>query len=199
MSRRLAAWLLLSLALLAVACERERSAAKFHGVDVTGVPYAKDFALTDHNGKSRILADFRGKVVLLFFGFTHCPDVCPTAMTKFAQVNKLLGAEGDRLQVLFVTLDPARDTPALLAAYVNSFNSAFLGLYGDEQAIARTAQEFRIAYAKQAPDASGNYSVDHSAGSFAFDSQGRLRLFYGDAVGAAEIAADVRALLANPG
>ena len=132
--------------------------------------------LTDHNGKPRTLADFQGKVVVLFFGFTHCPDVCPTTLGELAMVMKELGKDADRVQVLFVTVDPERDTPEVLPQYVPAFDPSFLGLYGDAEATARTAKEFKIFYQKQ-PLPGGGYSIDHSAGTYIYDQQGRLRLF----------------------
>ena len=154
---------------------------KFNLTDVTGVAFGKELSLTDHNGKLRTLADFHGKVVTVFFGFTHCPDVCPTTLAEMAQVAKDLGPDADKLQVLFVTVDPERDTPQVLKQYVPSFNPSFLGLYGDSASTTRAAKEFKVFFEKQ-PAKNGSYSVDHSAGTFVFDRAGRLRLFaqYGE-------------------
>lgn len=186
--------LLACLALLALAgCGREKPA--FHGTDVTGVEWGRDFRLTDHTGRPRTLADFRGKVVLLFFGYTHCPDVCPTTLTEMAEVMRRLGPDAARVQVLFVTLDPARDTPQLLAQYVPAFHPAFLGLYGDEEATRQVAAEFKVFYQKQAGGTPQSYTLDHGANTFVFDPQGRLRLVFGYGAGPEPIASDVRTLL----
>jgi protein SCO1 len=167
----------------------------FQNTDVTGLDYAKGFALTDHNGKPRTLADFKGKVVVLFFGYTQCPDVCPTTMAEMAAVLKELGPSADEVQVLFVTLDPERDTPALLAQYVPAFDKRFLGLYGDTAQIAKTAKEFKVFYAKVPGSAPGSYSIDHTAGSYVFDRDGKLRLFIRHGQGPGPIAHDIRQLL----
>lgn len=167
--------LLLFVAALVAACGETRPAFKL--TDITGASFGKDFHLTDFNGKPRSLADFKGKAVVMFFGYTHCPDVCPTTMLELAGVMKQLGKDADRVQVLFVTVDPARDTPQVLKQYVPAFNPTFLGLYGDADATAKVAKEFRIVYQKQPDAGSNNYTVDHSAGTYIFDPQGRLRLF----------------------
>jgi protein SCO1/2 len=171
-------------------------APKFKLTDVTGAGFGKELNLADHNGKPRTLADFRGKVVTVFFGFTHCPDACPTTLAEMAQVAKALGPDADKLQVLFVTVDPERDTPQVLKQYVPSFNPAFLGLYGDAETTARAAKEFKVFYQKQ-PAKDGGYSVDHGAGTFILDRKGRLRLFaqYGQA--ATTMLHDIRLLLAG--
>jgi protein SCO1/2 len=150
--------------------------------------------LTDHTGQPRTLADFKGKVVAVFFGFTHCPDACPTTLGELALVAKALGPQADRLQVLFVTVDPARDTPALLAQYVPAFHPSFLGLYGDAEATARTAKEFKVIYQKQQLQG-GSYSMDHSAGTYLFDTAGRLRLFAQYGQGAQSLLHDIQLLL----
>jgi protein SCO1 len=167
----------------------------FKNTDVTGADCCKDFRLTDHNGKVRTLADFRGKAVVMFFGYTQCPDVCPTTMLEMKAVLQQLGADAPRVQMLFVTVDPERDTRELLSNYVPAFDPSFLGLYGDLETTARTAKEFRIFYQKQAGSTPGSYTVDHTAGSYVFDPEGRVRLFarYGD--GGANLAADLRDLL----
>ena len=171
-------------------------APKFMLTDVTGAGFGKELNLTDHNGKPRTLADFRGKVVTVFFGFTHCPDVCPTTLAEMAQVMKELGADADKLQVLFITVDPERDTQLVLKQYVPSFHPSFLGLYGDLDATARTAKEFKVFFQKQ-PAKSGGYSVDHSAGTFIVDREGRLRLFAQYGQGAAPMLHDIRLLLSG--
>jgi protein SCO1/2 len=172
-------------------------APKFALTDVTGVDFGKELNLTDHNGKPRTLADFRGRVVTVFFGFTHCPDVCPTTLAEMAQVMKDLGPDADKLQVLFVTVDPERDTPQVLKQYVPSFNPSFLGLYGDAAATARAAKEFKVFYQKH-PDKNGGYSMDHSAGTFVLDRQGRPRLFAQYGQGHAALAHDIRILIQAP-
>lgn len=163
--------------------------------DITGASFGRDFSLEDPKGAARTLADFRGKAVVLFFGYTQCPDVCPTTLSTLAQAMKLLGADADRVQVLFVTIDPARDTPALLARYVPAFDPRFFGLRGDAEATARAAKEFRIVYEKVPGPTSGSYTMDHSAGSYVFDPQGRLRLYVAYGQGAEIYAHDLRILL----
>ena len=187
-------WLLATA--LAGGCGDKAEAPRFKLTDVTSAGFGKELNLTDHSGKPRTLADFRGKVVTVFFGFTHCPDVCPTTLVEMAQVMKELGADADQLQVLFVTVDPERDTQKLLAQYVPSFHPGFIGLYGDRDATARAAKEFKIYYNQQ-PAKSGSYSVDHSAGTFILDREGRLRLFAQYGQGAAALLHDIRLLLAG--
>lgn len=172
--------------------------AKFEAVDITGVDWGKRLELTDFNGKPRTLADFRGKVVLLFFGYTSCPDVCPATMAKLGEVMRLLGADAGRIQGLFVTVDPQRDTPQLLAQYVPAFHPAFLGLYGTEQQTASAAREFKVHFQGQKPDSSGFYTVDHSGPVYALDGLGRLRLFIRSEMDAGSIARDLRVLLKEP-
>jgi protein SCO1/2 len=168
----------------------------FKAVDVTGAPWGRELRLTDHAGRQRALADFRGKVVMLFFGFTHCPDVCPTALATLAEARRLLGGDARRVQGLFVTVDPKRDTPQILAKYVTAFEPSFLGLYGDEAATERTAKEFKIYYQAQAPDARGAYGVDHSGQVYVIDAEGRLRLYIRSHDAAPEaIAHDLRLLI----
>lgn len=169
-------------------------APKFTLTDVTGAGFGRELNLTDHNGKPRTLADFRGKVVTVFFGFTHCPDVCPTTLAEMAQVMKELGADADKLQVLFITVDPERDTPQVLKQYVPSFHPSFIGLYGDAEATARTAKEFKVFVQKQ-PVKDGGYSVDHGAGTFILDRDGKLRLFAQYGLGPATLVHDIRILL----
>jgi protein SCO1/2 len=167
----------------------------FKNTDVTGLDYAKDFALTDHNGKPRTLADFKGKAVVVFFGYTQCPDVCPTTMAEMATVMKELGPQADNVQVLFITVDPERDTPELLSKYVPAFDSRFLGLVGDKAAIDKVAKEFKVFYQKVPGKEPGSYTMDHTAGSYVFDPQGRIRLFVRHGQGAEPIAHDLRLLL----
>jgi len=169
----------------------------FKNTDVTGLGYARDFALNDQDGKPRTLADFKGKVVVLFFGYTHCPDVCPTTLSEMAAAMKQLGADADRVQVLFVTLDPERDTPAVLKQYVPAFDPRFIGLSGDQEATAKVAKEFRVFYQKVPGKEAGNYTLDHTAASFVFDPQGRVRLFVRSGQGAEPIVHDLKMLLAG--
>lgn len=174
-------------------------APTFESSDVTGASFGHDFALNDPSGKMRTLADFRGKAVVVFFGYTQCPDVCPTTLAALAAAMKKLGPDADRVQVLFITIDPERDTPALLREYVPAFDPRFLGLYGDADATARTAKEFKVIYQKVPGPTPGSYTMDHSAGSYVFDPKGRLRLFVSNGQGADVFAHDIHALLHAPG
>jgi protein SCO1 len=168
---------------------------KFESSDVTGSSFGHDFTLEDPDGRQRTLADFRGKAVVVFFGYTQCPDVCPATLATLAEAMKRLGPDADRVQVLFITVDPERDTAALLKQYVPAFDPHFLGLRGDAAATARTAKEFRIIYQKVPGPTPGSYTMDHSAGSYVFDPQGRLRLFVSNGQGPDVFAHDLRALL----
>jgi protein SCO1 len=192
--RRLAIALLLWFAASVTGCDSSSKAPAFQLTDITGAEFARGFQLTDHNGKPRALADFKSKVVVIFFGYTYCPDACPTTMGELALVMKELGKDADRLQVLFITVDPERDTPAILSKYVPAFHPGFLGLYGDADATARTAKEFKVFYQKQ-PLPGGGYSVDHSAGSYIYDAAGRVRLFAQYGRGAQPLLHDIRLLL----
>jgi protein SCO1/2 len=191
---------LLVLAVLLAGCDKltnklTNKPVTFDNTDVTGIDYGKDFALTDHNGKPRTLADFRGKVVVLFFGYTQCPDVCPTTMAELSNVMQQLGPQARQVQVLFVTLDPERDTQALLAQYVPAFNPDFLGLYGDAAATAKVAKEFKVFYSKVPGATPGSYTIDHMAGSYVFDREGKLRLFVRNGQNPAALVHDIRLLL----
>jgi len=170
------------------------SGPPFKNTDITGADYGKDFTLNDQNGKTRTLADFRGKVVVVFFGYTRCPDVCPTTLAELKVAKEQLGEDGARLQVLFITVDPERDTREVLANYVPAFDPSFLGLYGDAAATARVAKEFKVFYRKAPGKTPGSYSMDHTAGSYVFDRRGRLRLFvrHGNVP---NLVADLRTLL----
>lgn len=183
------------IALLVAACSPE--APKFRSTDLTGADFGKELALTGHDGKPRTLADFRGKAVVLFFGYTHCPDVCPTTLADMAGVMKALGEDAERVQMLFVTVDPERDTPEVLAQYAPAFDPRFLGLYGDATATQRVAKEFKIFYEKRPGSAAGAYTVDHSAQIYVLDATGQLRLFARQERIAADLADDLRALLAE--
>ncbi|GHT83723.1 SCO1/SenC family protein [Betaproteobacteria bacterium] len=185
---------ILLLALMAFslgACEGEGT--QFNSVDITGADYGRDFALTDPAGNIRQLADFRGKVVLVFFGFLQCPDVCPTSLLRAAEVKRLLGRDGERLQVIFITLDPERDLPPIIREYTAAFAPDFLGLYANPEKTQETANAFRVYYRKVATGSS--YTVEHSALSYLYDPEGRLRLAVKHETTAEALAADVRALL----
>jgi len=186
----------LALLLGLFACTVQTPAA-FRNTDISGAEFGRTLALTDHHGQPRTLADFRGKAVILFFGYTSCPDVCPTALARFAEAMKQLSADAARVQVLFVTLDPARDTPAKLAAYVPWFDPSFLGLYGDDAATAAAAREFKVFYAKKETGGGMAYVLDHSAGAYVFDPAGRIRLYVKDDATMAAIVGDLRDLLAG--
>ena len=182
------------VACLLAACSPD--AQKFKSIDITGADYAKGFALADHNGAQRTLADFKGKVVVVFFGFTQCPDVCPTALADLAEVKRLLGPQGDKLQGLFVSVDPERDTPDILQAYVGSFHPSFIGLRTDLPRTTETAAYFKV-YFRKVP-MGGSYTLDHSVMTYVFDTTGQLRLASLPGQPSARLAADVRQLLAAP-
>ena len=192
--RLFSALVLIVIALVIGGCTP--SGPTFRNVDITGADYGKDFALTDHTGRPRTLADFKGKVVVMFFGYTHCPDVCPTTMAELNLVLKELGSEAARVQVLFVTLDPERDTQALLAQYVPAFNPGFLGMYSDVANTTRVAKDFKVFFQKVPGSSPGNYTMDHTAGSYVFDEQGRLRLFVRHGGSSEPLVADLKTLLA---
>ena len=170
---------------------------EFKNIDITGsTAFGKDFSLVDPNGKVRTLADFKGKVVVMFFGYTQCPDVCPTTLTEMQQVMTILGPKSDKVQVLFVTVDPQRDTAAILKQYVPAFDSRFLGLRPeDDVALEKVAKDFKIYYKKVPGINPGSYTIDHSAGSYAFDPDGRLRLYIKHAQGPETLAHDLKELL----
>ncbi|MDH0865754.1 SCO family protein [Mitsuaria sp. GD03876] len=191
MSRRAA--LLSALAALATVAACQAKDPPFHGVNLTGAPYGRDFSLKDPDGRTRHLADFRGKVVLLFFGFTQCPDVCPTALTRAAAVRQLLGKDANHLQVLFVTLDPERDSPEVLRSYTEAFDPGFLGLWTDLPGTSAVAKDFKVYFEKMPTGSS--YTLDHSTLSFLFDPQGRLRVAVRHEMSAADVTEDVRQLL----
>jgi protein SCO1/2 len=174
------------------------SGPSFKNTDITGAEYGKDFTLTDQSGKTRTLADFRGKVVVMFFGYTRCPDVCPTTLADLKAAREQLGEDGKRVQVLFVTVDPERDTRQLLASYMSAFDTSFLGLYGDAAATAKVAKEFRVFYQKAPGKTPDSYTVDHTAGSYVFDTQGRLRLLVRQG-NVPNLVADLKTLLGPKG
>ena len=193
------AFLLLIVALavgLLAACDRPQKEA-FKAVDITGAEYARELSLTDPDGQRRQLADFKGKVALVFFGYTQCPDVCPTTMAELAAVKKELGADGERVQGVFVTVDPERDTPEVLKAYVASFGPGFTALRGTPDETRQAAQNFKVFFAKVPGRSEGSYTIDHTAGTYVFDTQGRVRLFVRYGSGAEALRHDLKLLLAE--
>ncbi len=195
MQRRTALIALASTGLLA-ACAPDKP--QFKAIDITGAEYARDFSLTDHNGQPRSIKDFAGKVVVVFFGFTQCPDVCPTSMAELAEVKRSLGKDGDRLQGLFVTVDPERDTRDVLKTYMANFDPTFLALRGTPEQLAAMAKDYKVYYKKVEGKTPTSYTMDHSAGSFIYDPQGRIRLYTRYGSGAQALADDIRLLLKNP-
>lgn len=196
MSPRRRALLGLALAAPLAGCDKLFSSkSAFHGIDVTGSNMGGELRLADHNVKPRALAEFRGKAVVVVFGFTNCPDVCPTALSDLASAVKALGPEGERVQVLFVTVDPKRDRPELMRQFVPAFHPTFLGLTGDDEALAKVRKDFNVYAAIREGSAADNYSVDHSAQMFAFDPQGRIRLVWSPGTLPKLIADDLRVLL----
>jgi protein SCO1/2 len=188
----LAALAATALSMLA-ACGQDKPA--FKGVDITGADYAKGWALTDQHGQLRTLKDFAGKVVVVFFGYTQCPDVCPTSMQELAQVKQLLGPDGDKLQGVFITIDPERDTAELLKAYMANFDPTFIALRATPEQLSAVAKDFKIYYKKVEGKSATSYTMDHSAGSYTFDPQGRVRLYNRYGSGAPALAEDVKILL----
>jgi protein SCO1 len=199
MNKRNALQRIASGALVAVAggwlaaCSEKK--AQFASIDITGADYAKNFSLADHNGETRTLQDFKGKVVVLFFGYTQCPDVCPTSMAELAEVKKQLGADGSKLQGIFVTVDPERDTPEVLKAYMTNFDPSFLALRGTPEQLAAMAKDYKIYYKKVEGKTPTSYTMDHSAASYVYDPQGRLRLYTRYGSGAQALGSDIRLLL----
>ncbi|PZP91297.1 SCO family protein [Pseudorhodoferax soli] len=179
--------------LLAAACSK-KPPANFASTDITGAGYAQGFSLADHNGQRRTLQDFKGKAVAIFFGFTQCPDVCPTTLAEMSEVKTLLGADGERLQVLLVTVDPERDKPQVLKAYTEAFDPAFLALRPTEDELKGLASDFKV-YFKKVGDSKTAYTMDHSAGTYIFDPQGRIRLYSRYGSGAKDLFTDIRQLL----
>ncbi|QDL38934.1 SCO family protein [Rhodoferax sediminis] len=175
------------------ACSQDKP--QFKNIDITGADYAKNFQLTDQNGQLRSLKDFRGKVVILFFGYTQCPDVCPTTMAELAEVKKALGKDGDKLQVLFVTVDPERDTPQVLKGYMTNFDPSFLALRPTPDKLAEVAKDYKVYYKKVDGKTPTSYTMDHSAGSYVYDPQGNLRLYYRYGSGTQALVSDIELLL----
>jgi protein SCO1/2 len=190
----LRSFLIATMAMILVACSPK---PEFKNIDITGsTAFGKDFSLLDPDGNTRTLADFKGKVVVMFFGYTQCPDICPTTLTEMQQVMTLLGPQSDKVQVLFVTVDPERDTAAILKQYVPSFDSRFLGLRpADDATLEKVAKDFKIYYKKVPGKSTGSYTMDHTAGSYAFDPQGRLRLYIKHAQGPETLAHDLKELM----
>jgi protein SCO1/2 len=194
MKRRRLLW---ATVLLAACGQGPGPRPAFKGIDITGADYARGFELPDADGKVRTLADFKGQVVLVFFGFTHCPDVCPATMAELADVKRQLGPAGDKLRGVFITVDPERDTPAVLKPYVQAFDPSFVALRGNAEQTQAVAKTFKVYYKQNPGDSPGSYTVDHTAGSFIFDLQGRVRLFTRYGSGADALLHDIKLLLAE--
>jgi protein SCO1 len=184
-----------ALALPALIAGCTKTPTSFHGVDITGADYAKALNLPDADGQRRTLADFKGKVVVVFFGYTQCPDVCPTTLAELAAVKQQLGPKGDQLVGVFVSVDPQRDTPEVVKAYVASFGAGFVGLRGTPEETQAVARDFKVFYAKVPGKVEGSYTVDHTAGSYVFDPQGRVRLFERYGTPTDQLASDFKALI----
>ncbi len=200
-SRRLICLTALTGAALLSGCDKlgftSAPKASFQGVDLTGAAYARGFSLPDQNGQLRTLEDFKGKVVVVFFGFTQCPDVCPTTLHELAQVKQALGADGDRVQGVFISVDPERDTPELLKAYLAGFDPSFVALRGSPEQLKDVAKEFKVYYAKVPGKTPDSYTMDHTAASFLFDPQGRIRVFSRYGAGTQALLGDIKTLLAS--
>jgi protein SCO1 len=188
-------WFVFAFLLCLAACKPAKESTPFVGTDITGAEFGKTLALTDHSGNKRTMSDFKDKAVVLFFGYTHCPDVCPTTMSDLKQTMKLLGDKSDQVQVLFVTVDPARDTQEVLAKFVPSFDKRFIGLWGSLQETEETLKNFKIFYAKVPGKAENDYTIDHGAGMYAFDKKGNIRLYMNYGEKPADIASDIKQLL----
>lgn len=188
-------WLAVSLlALSLAACTPAEPSLTLKATDISSADFGQPFTLTGHDGKPHALGDYQGKAVALFFGYTHCPDICPTTMLEYQQVMKLLGKDSDRVQVLFVSIDPQRDTPQVLAGYVPFFDKRFMGLTGSAEQVAKVAAQYKIVAQRQ-DRADGGYTMDHSAGSYLFDTAGKLRVYVPYGTPAADIAHDLQQLL----
>lgn len=201
LNRRTAAqWLAGALAVtlttgVLTACSPDK--LQFKSIDLTGADYAQGFSLADHNGQLRTLKDFSGKIVVVFFGYTQCPDVCPTTLAEMAQIKQLLGPDGDKLQAIFITLDPERDSPEMLKAYMGNFDPTFLALRPSLEQLPEVAKDFKVYYKKVDGKTPGSYTMDHSAGSYIFDAKGRIRLYSRYGGGVEALASDIRLLLKN--
>jgi len=199
-SKRWRLWGAAALLALVAGCGDKGGSApvpktSFHSIDITGADYARKLELSDADGKPRNLGEFKDKVVVVFLGYTQCPDVYPTSMAELSQVRQALGADGARMQAIFVTLDPERDTGPVLKAYLDNFNAAFVGLRGNAEQIQAAAREFKVFYAKVPGKTESSYTIDHTAGAYVFDAQGRIRLFSRHAAGPKALEEDIRALL----
>jgi protein SCO1 len=181
--------------LLLVACSR--APVEFRNTDLTGATFGRQFTLNDHNAQTRSLGDFKGKVVVIFFGYTSCPDICPTALSRLAEVMKVLGPEAEKVQVLFVSVDPERDTQKRLKDFVPWFHPSFLGLYGDAAQTRAVSEEFRVFSSRREVGSQLGYVLDHSSGAYVYDPAGRLRLYVRDTASVEDIVADIRQLLAG--
>lgn len=189
-------FLLLLLFLMITACsETQHADTNFFGTDISETQFDRHWSLTDHQGHERNLDDFLGKVVIVFFGYSHCPEVCPTTMADLAKVMKMLGDRSGEVQVIFVTLDPRRDTQALLLNYVNSFDKRFVALRGSPEQIEKVAKIYKVFYEKQAEFGNVNYSIDHSAGSYVFDKKGKVRIYLKYGQKPVEIVSDLMQIL----
>ncbi|MFO7542643.1 MAG: SCO family protein [Thiobacillus sp.] len=195
------AWLIAAAAAASLSlagCQPAPPPPVFQATDITGAAFARGFTLTDHNGQTRTLADFKGKAVAMFFGYVHCPDVCPTTLSDFAAALQQLGAQAQQVQVIFVTVDPQRDTPDLLKQFVPAFHPEFLGMYTDAESLKQLAHEYKVVFQKTAVKAPDDYLIDHSAGTYIYDPQGRLRLLMPYGSRPEVIAHDLGVLLAAP-
>ena len=192
MSRILSATL---FCLLLAACSR--APVEFRNTDLTGATFGRQFTLSDHNAQTRSLSDFKGKIVVIFFGYTSCPDICPTTLSRLAEVMKALGPEAEKVQVLFVSVDPERDTAERLKDFVPWFHSSFVGLHGDAAQTRAVSEEFRIFSSRREVGSQLGYVLDHSSGAYVFDPAGRLRLYVRDTASVEDIVADIRQLLAG--
>lgn len=182
-------------------CDRSPSGASrpsFKSIDITGAEYARELELSDGDGRTRRLAEFKGRVTVVFFGYTQCPDVCPTTLADLARARQLLGADGARVQGIFVTVDPERDTAEVIKAYVGSFAPDFVGLRGTAEQTQAAAKQFKVFYSKVPGKTPTSYTIDHTAGSYVFDAAGRIRLFTRHGMGPEALAADLKLLLAEP-
>jgi len=196
-SRRLFLSLAAAGALALSGCERMAPPHHFNAIDLTGAKYAQGLALPDFDGRPRTLADFKGKVVVVFFGYTQCPDACPTTMAELSSILKTLGPDASKVQVLFVTVDPSRDTPALLKNYVANFRPDFIALRGDETQTQQVIKDFKLIVQKVPGKTPDSYTIDHTAGSYVFDPEGRIRLFASQSLEPALLTDDIKALLAE--
>lgn len=193
--RRRDALLLLAGTAVLAACQPAAPPVPFKSIDITGAPYARDFRLPDPEGAMRSLGEFKGKVVLVFFGFAQCPDVCPTTLGRAIEVRKLLGADGNKVQVVLITVDPERDTPEVLREYMKAYDPSFIALRGNAEQVAATAKEFKVFFQKV--PTKGSYTMDHTAVTYAFDPKGSVRLALRHEQSAADVAADLKVLLSN--